>query len=193
VPDQKLWWWSRAVYLRLNWGRLIKWYGTQKEAPSLVLRHGKGLGINTRLLLGIGLSGFLLSSLNTPLCFDLLSMGLWLRTRNKMCGWGYMGDSLCLFCRACQETQARLFFSAASVDGFGKLLCRIAQYIPLLLIVMRLYCGVLQRCEVKAWTLVSRNSLLVLLFIICGCRETLCYMVKLPELKRRWYLESDGK
>jgi hypothetical protein len=37
---------------------------TQKEAPSLVLRHEKGL------------SDFLLPSLNTLLCFGLLSLGL---------------------------------------------------------------------------------------------------------------------
>lgn len=34
-------------------------------------------------------------------------------TRNKTCGWGYMGDSLCLFCRACQGSQDHLFFSCS--------------------------------------------------------------------------------
>jgi hypothetical protein len=41
---------------------------------------------NTRLLLGIGSFGFLLPSLSTPLCFGLLSMGLWLQERRCVDG-----------------------------------------------------------------------------------------------------------
>jgi hypothetical protein len=41
---------------------------------------------------------------------------LWLIFRNalsmkdRMCGWGYMGNSLCCFCYACQESVDHLFF-----------------------------------------------------------------------------------
>jgi len=65
---------SRLPETKLEEINQVVW--TQKEAPSLVLRHEKGLGIDTRLLLGIGLSDFLLPSLNTLLCFGLLSLGL---------------------------------------------------------------------------------------------------------------------
>jgi hypothetical protein len=32
-------------------------------------------------------------------------------TKEKMCGWGFSGDCLCLFCHACLEIQVHLFFS----------------------------------------------------------------------------------
>jgi hypothetical protein len=34
-------------------------------------------------------------------------------TRGKMAGWGFTGDSSCLLCRACIESQAHLFFSCS--------------------------------------------------------------------------------
>jgi len=36
-----------------------------------------------------------------------------LSTKEKLCGWGYSGDSLCLFCHASQESRDHLFFECS--------------------------------------------------------------------------------
>jgi hypothetical protein len=41
-------------------------------------------------------------------------------TREKMCGWGLAGDSLCLFCRVSMESQSHIFFEYS----FSKRICR---------------------------------------------------------------------
>jgi hypothetical protein len=121
-----------------------------------------------------------------PAAIPKYSFVLWLAfhgalvSREKMVGWGYMGHSSCLLCRACIESQAHLFFSCS----FGH----------------RLWQTVMSDCSVhnpltdwdelvlssvaelggKAGRRASENFILVLLYITCGYREILCSMVKLP-------------
>jgi hypothetical protein len=48
-------------------------------------------------------------------------------TKEKMCKWGYAGDSLCLFCRGRQESREHIFFfpvqfQQPSVEGVNDFL-----------------------------------------------------------------------
>jgi hypothetical protein len=75
-----------------------------------VLMLGTSLERCTRQLDGGNWSGFHPLSLNIFFFFLWLVFRNALVTKERMCGWGYTGCTLCLFCRAAQENREHLFF-----------------------------------------------------------------------------------
>jgi len=102
-------WRFRAGCLMLLLRKETFQYGRLLKGSTLALEPVTVLGLSLRKLLGVMLFGLTWQSLDMR-----LSYGLFFRcalvTKERMCCWGFEGNTLCRFCYGGQESIDHLFF-----------------------------------------------------------------------------------